>query len=170
VSLIGWTAMHLTEEQARQVRTSPEPVELLDPTTQQAYVLLAREQYERVRTLLAGPTQPPAPGPETAIDIIPPGILRSQQAYWNDLPELLGNPSNHGKWVCYHDSERIGIGHTQRQLIRECLRRGLPDDAYYTDIIEPRSGAPWEVEEIEARGDAFEEEDGEPPFPPGQPT
>jgi hypothetical protein len=45
----------LTEEQARALATHPnEPVRVLDPTTQRAYVLLSADLYERVRELLEG--------------------------------------------------------------------------------------------------------------------
>ncbi len=29
-------------------------------------------------------------------------MLRSQQAFWQDLPELLKDERNHGKWVAHH--------------------------------------------------------------------
>ena len=68
---------------------------------------------------------------------IPPGILRSQQAFWRDLPHLLSQPKLRGRWVCYHGDERIGIG-TYDELIRECGRRGIPDDAFYLGRIHPQ--------------------------------
>jgi hypothetical protein len=79
---------------------------------------------------------------------VPPGILRSQQAYWRDLPELLKDNRTRGKWVCYHGDERIGIGE-RTALIRETLRRGIPDDAYYIDGIQPQELPPWEDIEVE---------------------
>ena len=43
----------LTEEQVRAVAAQPgEPVRLIDPTTNRAYVLLRADVYERVRGLL----------------------------------------------------------------------------------------------------------------------
>ncbi len=91
-------------------------------------------------------TDPPA------ISDVPEGILRSQQAFWRDLPELLKKKKNHGKWVCYHRDECIGIASTADELIRECKRRGLTRDTYYSDVIVPYDCAPWEVEEIEGGG------------------
>jgi len=41
----------LTDEQAREL-SQPEPV-AVDPRTQQTYVLLPREAYDRLKTLLA---------------------------------------------------------------------------------------------------------------------
>ena len=93
----------------------------------------------------------PAPG-------VPPGILQSQQAFWRELPLLLRNKRNLGKWVCYHGDERIGIG-SYEELIRECVRRGLGDDAYDLDIIEPRAIPPWETMEIEGGGHVVDEID-----------
>ena len=41
-------------------------------------------------------------------------VLRSQQAFWRDLPELLKDERNHGKWVAYH-GERAGGHHGGRR-------------------------------------------------------
>jgi len=117
------------------------PVELIDPATQKQYVLLEQEQYDRVRSLLDA-ENPPIDGG------VAPGILRSQQAFWRDLPELLNNKRNHGKWVCYHGDERIGIAKKPNDLIRECLKRGL--DEYYKGVIVPHDLPPWATEEVDA--------------------
>jgi hypothetical protein len=92
---------------------------------------------------------------------IPPGIRRSQEAFWRDLPELLQKKKNHGQWVAYHGDERIGIG-AYETLLREILRRGIPDDQYYKAQIRPRELPPWEPEEVEAIGSQhLEDYDGE---------
>jgi hypothetical protein len=99
-------------------------------------------------------SSPPAPEPSFEV---PCGILRSQQAFWRDLPELLKNKRNHGKWACYHRDERVGIG-THEQLIRACIQRGIPDDAFHLDLIEAQSVPPWEDVEVERlHPAAFEE-------------
>ncbi len=85
------------------------PVELIDPDTQCAYVLLAREEYERMCSLVESEREPTHRLAEVAAGI-PPGILRSQKAYWRDLPHRLSQPKLRGRWVCYHGDERIGIG------------------------------------------------------------
>lgn len=142
-------SIELTEEQHRQVAAGQDqPIEVVDPVTQRTYVLLARSQYELMRSqVVSGETQ----GAEVAQQLpeISPGILRSQQAFWRDLPMLLSKKSNLGKWVCYHGDERIGIAGDDEPLIRECIRRGLPGDTYYLDIIEPQTVPPWEEIEIE---------------------
>jgi hypothetical protein len=83
---------------------------------------------------------------------IPPGILRSQQAFWRDLPELLNNKKNHGKCVCYHGDERIGIADSEEPLLRQCLRRALPRTEFDLFIIQRRDLPPWEPEEVEPLG------------------
>ncbi len=90
------------------------------------------------------------------------GILCSQQAFWRNLPELLKKGRNHGRWVCYHGEELVGIARTKTELIRECLRRGLPDDAYFTTIIRPQDLPPWEPEEIEPIHNHHFEENSNP--------
>jgi hypothetical protein len=83
---------------------------------------------------------------------IPPGIGRAQRAFWRDLPELLTDERNHGKWVAYQGDERIGIARTEAELIRECVQRGLRDDEYDLDVIEAKARPPWEPEAMEAGG------------------
>ena len=113
---------------------------MIDPDTRCAYVLLAREQYERMRSLKEIEREPTYPASEDALGI-PPGILRSQEAFWRDLPHLLSQPKLRGRWVCYHGDERIGIG-TYDELIRQCVHRGIPDDAFYLGQIRPQRTPP----------------------------
>lgn len=149
------STIELTDDQRHALQGEQgKPIDVVDPATQQRYVLIAREQYERVRAMLEQGTRQeslPAEG-------IPTGIFRSQQAFWRDLPELLRNKSNRGNWVCYHGDERIGIGKYE-DLIRECLRRGFADDTYDLDVIEPRAIPPWELEEVEGGGHEVDEID-----------
>ncbi len=52
--------IELTEMQRRAMEGERgQPVEVLDPATRRRYVLLAGEQYERVRPLLEGGPRPP---------------------------------------------------------------------------------------------------------------
>ncbi len=58
------TNIELTNEQLRALHAEPgKPIDLVDPATQQRYVLLAREQYERVRPLLEGGNEQVLPPP-----------------------------------------------------------------------------------------------------------
>jgi hypothetical protein len=143
------TSIELTDGQRQALQTQQgKPIDMVDPGTQQHYVLIAQEQYERVRSLLEKGTSEAASGAAG----VAPGILRSQKAFWRDLPELLKTKKNQGKWVCYHGDERIGIAAGAKPLIRECLRRGLRRDQYDLDIIEARDLPPWEPEEVECLG------------------
>jgi len=59
------TEIELTDKQRRVLAAGRgKPLEVVDPDTQQRYVLVAREQFERVRSLLEGPPAQ-APGPRT---------------------------------------------------------------------------------------------------------
>ena len=150
--------LELTAQQRQVVQEQAgEPVEVIDPDTQCAYVLLAREQYERMRSLKEIEREPTYPASEDVLDI-PPGILRSQEAFWRDLPHLLSQPKLRGRWVCYHGGERIGIG-TYEELIREYGRRGIPDDAFYLGRIRPRELPPWEPEDVEPLGSHHREDE-----------
>jgi hypothetical protein len=152
------TSIELTDAQRQALqRDQGEPVDLVDPATQQRYVLLAREQYERMRSLL----EKGATLQRTAVASgVHPGILRSQQAFRRDLPGLLKDKRNRGKWVCYHTEERIGIG-TYQGLIRECVRRGIEDNEYDLEVIEPHAFPPWDLQEIEAGGHEVEDVDSD---------
>jgi hypothetical protein len=139
--------IELTEQQRRVVQEQAgRPVEVIDPSTQSAYVLIARDQYERVRPLLQAEPAPAAP-PGPPADI-PPGIRRSQEALRRALPELLRHKRLQRQWVAYHGDERIGIAPDEATLVRECLRRGLADDQYYVGWIDPSELV--EVQEIES--------------------
>jgi hypothetical protein len=115
-----------------------QPVRIENPDNHRTYVLITEEAYHRLKP--PGETQQ-APLPE-----ISEGILRSQDAFFRDLPELLKDESLLGKWVIYHGDERIGIDPHMVPLIKECNRRGLTRDQYDVFVIEPQSREPEEVE------------------------
>jgi hypothetical protein len=142
--------IELTDEQRRAVEQG-KPVEVVDPATVRTFVVLAREEYERVRSLLETVPRQEVRAARAAIaSPIPPGIRRSQEAYWRDLPKLLKRKSRSRRWVGYHGDERIGFGATSAEVYQKCLRRGLQNDEFYVDRLEPRPLPPWEAEEIEA--------------------
>jgi hypothetical protein len=121
--------IELSPEQ-RQVLTGPGPARILDPETNQTYVLIRTDVYERLRPLLEEPSA-------AAVGEIPPGIRRSQEALRRDLPRLLENRRLRGRWIAYHGDERIGIARDEATLLRECIRRGFADDEYYIGMITP---------------------------------
>ena len=131
-----------------------ELVRLEDPQTRQTYVLLKAEVYERIREIL-GDEWRQAAIPRKAMGnaaraaeegAVPEGIRRSQEAFFRDLPELLKDRGLRGKWVAYHRDERIKIGPTQTDVIKECNRRGLKSDEYDVFVIEPQGQEPEEVD------------------------
>jgi hypothetical protein len=134
-------AIELTDaqRQALQAEQGP-PVAVVDPATQQRYVLLAQEQYERVRMLLEEAEPPTALEPPTGMT---PLMLRSQQAFWRDLPDLLQRKTKKRRWAAYHGDERIGLGKTSTELYQECFRRGLQCGEFYVGFLEPRETPPW---------------------------
>jgi hypothetical protein len=143
--------IELNEQQRRVVEEQAgRPVEVIDPDTRRTYVLIAQEQYDRVRSMLE--SEPVSAAPTELSRAVPPGIRCSQEAFWSDLPQLLKQKHLRGLWVCYAGNERIGIARTQAALIQECIRRGLGDDEFDLDVIEPHASPPWESETIEPGG------------------
>src|SRR5438445_12609562 len=126
--------IELNDEQQQAVQQG-QPVEIVDPNTDRAYLVIAREAYEPGRALH---NQPPSPVSGEDTGGIPPGILRSQQAFWYDLPELLKTKRNHGKWVCYHGDQRVGIAGTKTELLRDIHQRNICRGEYYLAVIRHR--------------------------------
>jgi hypothetical protein len=146
--------IELTDEQRRVLaEQAGRPLEVVDPHTQRTYLLVAREEYERLRSLLPDAKEPRGAAPAES-KVVLPGIRRSQGALRRALPELLAQRKLRGKWICYAGDERIGIASTKAALVRACLERGLDDDAFYVGMIEPDELI--EEEELDA-----------PLFPPG---
>ncbi len=81
---------------------------------------------------------------------IPEGIRLARAALRRDLPALLADRTTRGKWACYSGNERVGIGADYLALIRECVRRGIPDDCFVIERVTPRAGSE-EEEEIDHR-------------------
>jgi hypothetical protein len=94
-------SIELTDAQRQAVEAEPgRPVQVVDPATKQRYVLLAREQYERVRSLLVGSAEAasspasPAAGPpsegrpyrQRVRDLpLPPAVAAAAQRYCQRL-------------------------------------------------------------------------------------
>src|SRR2546423_1437759 len=130
------TEIELTDAQRQALPSERgKTVDVVDPATRQRYVLLAWEQYERIRSLLEEPAPPSAPEPPAGMTSL---MFQSQQAFWRDLPELLKLRSRKRQWVAYHGDERIGFGKTGTDLYQECFRRGLQRGEFYVGLLEPR--------------------------------
>lgn len=129
----------LTPEQRQAVeRAGGDPVRLTDPETNDAYYLLKAEDFARIREAIR---------PPSVIDWeIPEGIRRSQEAFFRDLPGLLKDRKMRGKRIAYRGDERVKVGKTEEDVIRECIRRGLKSDEYDVFVIEPQSPDPEEID------------------------
>jgi hypothetical protein len=138
--------MHIQlTEQERLLAQQGQPVDVVDPQTNEAYVLIARQHFEPVRSQLP-PQATPADLPEQEI---PEGIRLSKEAYRRDLPELLKQKKLFHQWIAYHRHERLGIAASQRTLLLECYKRDLTDDEIYVGWIDPCGLI--EEEEVEPR-------------------
>jgi hypothetical protein len=122
----------------RQAIAQGQPVQIIDPLTHDAYVLVRAEDYAR----LTGARQQAAGEPHPDI---PPMILRSQQAFWRDLPRLLSDRRNHRKWAAYHGEDRVAIARSEVDAYQECFRRGLNRGEFYVGKLDahPDGIAPW---------------------------
>jgi hypothetical protein len=133
--------IELTPEQ-RHVLTEPGTPRFVDPETNQTYVLIPLDLYERLRPVSEDGLGAPVPE-------VPAGIRRSREALRRDLPQLLEKRHLRGKWIAYLGDERIGIATDEITLIRECIRRGFANDEYYVGMITPSELV--EEEEINQR-------------------
>jgi hypothetical protein len=129
--------IELNSEQ-RQAMAQGEALRIIDPLTHDAYVLVRADEFER---LVGAPRRPvDQPHPE-----IPPQRLRSMQAFWRDLPELLKKRRNHKKWAAYHGDERVAITRSSVDAYQACLRRGLKHGEFYVGWLKanPDGIPPW---------------------------
>src|SRR5262245_55426693 len=149
--------IELNPEQ-RQAMAQGEPVHIIDPLTHDAYVLVPAEVYARLSGELPRPAHQPHPA-------IAPLMLRSMQAFWRDLPELLKRRRNRGKWAAYHGEERVVISRSDVEAYQECFRRGLKRGEFYVGWLKPsRDGIPpWGTFESEWSLYEFTDPD-EPPL------
>jgi hypothetical protein len=149
--------IELNAEQ-RQAVAQGEPVRIVDPLTHDAYVLVRAEVFARLAAVPRRPAEQPDPD-------IPPLMLRSQQAFWRDLPELLKDPRNHGRWVAYHGDERIAFGRSDVEVYQSCLRRGLKRGEFYVGRLEGDSDGipPWGT--LDGDWSQFEVTNGSPSNP-----
>ena len=129
--------IELNPEQ-RQAMAQGQPVRIIDPLTQGAYVLVPAAEYER----LADAPHRPAGQPHPEIAAL---VLRSQQAFWRDLPAMLMDRRNHRKWAAYHGEERVIITRSKVDAYQECLRRGLNRGEFYVGKLDahPDGIPPW---------------------------
>jgi hypothetical protein len=144
--------IELSPEQ-RKAAAQGEPVRIIDPLTHDAYVLVRAEVYTRLAAGLPRLAEQPNPG-------IPPLVLRSQQAFWRDLPGLLMDRRNHRKWAAYHGEDRVAIARSEVDAYQECFRRGLNRGEFYVGKLDahPDGVPPWGTIECDRSLYEFTEE------------
>ncbi len=146
--------IELTAEQLQALdNANGSPPIVVDTRTQDAYVLVRAEIFERLQKSTAPETGAPIqslPADSNAADIpgMDEGIKRAKAALRRDLPELLASRRTRGKYVCYHLEKRVGISKDYFALIRECKRRNFPRNECTIEKIAPDAGS-MEVIEIE---------------------
>lgn len=74
------------------------------------------------------------PNQENAADSAAPSVEKqSMDAFYRDLPQLL--KTHNWKWVAYHGDKLIGVGRTQTELYKKCLRDGLKEDEFIVRLV-----------------------------------
>ncbi len=158
--------MHIElSDEERRLAQQGQPLDAIDPQTNEAYVLIAKPRFEEVRShlgpvvaALAGNGTGQAEAPE--LDI-PEGVRLSKEAYRRELPELLKQKKLARQWVAYHRNDRICIGRDGGAVLEECFNRGLAADEFFVGWIDPCG---FEVdEEVEPRLHHYVEHDDEIP-------
>ena len=147
--------IELNPEQ-RQAMAQGQPVRIVDPLTHDAYVLFRAVDYARLEGALPRPVEEPPPE-------IAPMILRSMQAFWRELPELLKHRRNRGKWAPYHGEERLAVARSSVEAYQECSRRGLKHAEFYVGWLkeDPDGIPPWGT--IEGDWTFYEVTEDDPP-------
>jgi hypothetical protein len=148
--------IELNPEQ-RQAMAQGEPVHIIDPESDDAFVIVPADVYAR----LAGEPRRPEGEPRPEIS---PMVLRSMQAFWRDLPTLLMKRRNHKKWAAYHGDERVAITRSDVDAYQECFRRGLKHEEIYVGWLRPDPDGipPWGTIESDRSFYEFTDPD-EPP-------
>jgi hypothetical protein len=92
-------------------------------------------------------------------------VLRSQRAFWRDLPVMLLDRRNRRKWAAYHGDERVAIAGSEVEAFQECFRRGLNRREFYVGKLEadPAGLPPWGTYESDRSLYEFADTDDTPP-------
>jgi hypothetical protein len=112
-------------ESLRKALARGDSIRFRDPDTERIYVLVPEEVNGRQLQ-----NEPEEEG-------ISPAIRRAKGAFLRDLPSLLENPK-YDRWsVAYCGDERVKLAASQKDVIRECLKRGLKRSEYYIGVVAP---------------------------------
>ena len=71
---------------------------------------------------------------ETARTSPTDSLLRSQNAYYRDLPQLLRQYP--GQWVAYYQSECVKVGKKQELVYQYCVDRGFDQEEFIVLCVE----------------------------------
>lgn len=78
---------------------------------------------------------------------VAPGIMRARAAFLRDLPELLKN-SKYDRWcAAYSGDERIALSPSKKEVVQECLNRGLREDEYFFGMVVPYDDEDYEIDQ-----------------------
>jgi|SRR5579864_7972339 len=98
-----------------------EPLRLRHPLTDQVYVLVRQEVFDRL----------------AQNEGVAPGVLRSKRAFLRDLPGMLANPKFQRWSVAYCEDEQIALGPSEVEVVRECRKKGLQSHQVYIGVVAP---------------------------------
>jgi hypothetical protein len=82
------------------------------------------------------------PPPETEV-AVPEGVQKARAAFLRDYPALHADPRTRGRFVVYHQDQRVGVAWTYRAAIDEVNRLNLPNGEYLVMEVTAESEA-WE--------------------------
>ncbi|HEV3383308.1 MAG TPA: hypothetical protein VG097_00765 [Gemmata sp.] len=82
------------------------------------------------------PTNQPVAVTEKQIEV-PEGIRRARAAFLRDFTALIVDRRTRGKYVCYHENERVAVNSGYRAIIQEVVTRNIPEDAYLIIKVTP---------------------------------
>jgi hypothetical protein len=137
-------ALELTREQQQAVDAAGgEPVQVVDPRTQRAFMLVPAERYRDGHSFPAGGD---LPAESQLLPEIPAGFLCSKKAFLRDLPALLKQKRRRGHWVAYHGDKRLGFGTSQAELYQKVRRQGLTGADIYVGRVRPHPPEPEVVD------------------------
>jgi hypothetical protein len=92
-------------------------------------------------------TTPPMPPIEAESPIeIPEGIRKARAHLRADLPALLASRWTRRRFALYSKEGRVKIAWHYLDLVREANRRGLADNEFIIELIEPGAGSEEEVD------------------------
>ena len=93
--------IELTEQQVQTIPAiGTEPVRVVDRRTGKRFVLIGEQQFEDWQRWTAI---------EESRASIAPGVLRSMEAFWRDLQDLLTRWRRRGKFVLYQQEQQLAF-------------------------------------------------------------